>query len=61
MHRLKTKFEQESTVKRKKKGSGRPRKTSQEQDQAIVQTHEDDPFLNQARAASEFDACENVV
>ena len=39
VHRLKTKFEEESTVKGKKQGSGRTRKTSQEQDQAIVQTH----------------------
>ena len=41
---MKTKFEEEGTVKRKN-GSGRSRTISQEQDEEIVQAHAYDPFL----------------
>ena len=49
LYRLKAKFE--GTVKRKK-GSGRSSTTSQEQDEKIVQAHEDDPFLIHAKTAT---------
>ena len=51
VYRLKAKFEEEGTLKGKK-GPGRPRTTSKEQDEKIVQAHEDDPFLIPAKTTA---------
>ena len=60
VYRIMRNFEEEGTVKRKK-GSGRSRTTSQEQDEEIVQAHENNPFLIPAKTASTFNVSAQTV
>ena len=50
VYQLRAKFEEECTVKRKKGSMSST--TSQEQDEEIVQAHENNPFLIPAKTAS---------
>ena len=53
VYRLKKKYEQKRSVKRIV-GSGRPKKTTGEEDRAIVTIHEDDRFRNPKATASDI-------
>ena len=50
VYRIKAKFDEDGSVKMRR-GSGRPRKTTEEEDDAIVQAHEDDRFRTPTETA----------
>ena len=60
VYRLKEKFDRDGTVKRRK-GSGRPRKTSVHQDEDIVRLHEEDRFRIPAETASDHNLSSNTI
>ena len=60
VYRLKEKFDRDGTVKRRK-GSGRPRKTSVHQDEDIVRLHEEDRFRIPAETASDLNLGSNTI
>ena len=50
VYRIKAKFDEDGSVKRRR-GSGRPRKTTKQEDDAIVEAHEDDRFRTPTETA----------